>query len=45
MRLYLLSQQDVEEREKELEDLKKTMDELKSILSDSTKVSAIIKDE
>ncbi len=45
MRLYQLSQQDVEEREKELEELKKTMDELKSILSDSTKVSAIIKDE
>ena len=45
MRLYQLSQQDVEDREKELEELKKIMDELKSILSDSTKVSAIIKDE
>ena len=45
MRLYQLSQQDAEEREKELEELQKTMDELKSILSDSSKVSAIIKEE
>jgi DNA gyrase subunit A len=45
MRLYQLSQQDAEEREKELEELQKTRDELKSILSDSSKVSAIIKEE
>ena len=45
MRLYQLSQQDADEREKELEELQKTMDELKSILSDSSKVSAIIKEE
>jgi DNA gyrase subunit A len=45
MRLYQLSQQDAEAREKELEELQKTMDELKSILSDSSKVSAIIKEE
>ena len=45
MRLYQLSQQDVEEREKELEELNKTMNDLKSILSDSAKVSAIIKEE
>ena len=45
MRLYQLSQQDVQERENELEELKKTMNELKSILSDSTKISAIIKEE
>ena len=45
MRLYQLSQQDADEREKELEELQKTMDELKSILLDSSKVSAIIKEE
>jgi DNA gyrase subunit A len=45
MRLYQLSQQDAEAREKELEELQKTMDELKSILLDSSKVSAIIKEE
>jgi len=45
MRLYQLSQQDAEARENELEELQKTMAELKSILSDSSKVSAIIKEE
>ena len=45
MRLYQLSQQDVNERKAELSDLKNTMAELKSILADRTKVMAIIKEE
>ncbi len=45
MRLYQLSQQDADERRQELEELKKTMAELKAILKDSAKVSSIIQEE
>ena len=45
MRLYQLSQQDVNERKAELSDLKNTMAELKLILADRGKVMAIIKEE
>ena len=45
MRLYQLSQQDADERRKELEELKNTMAELKAILKDPAKVSSIIQEE
>ena len=45
MRLYQLSQQDADERKKELEELKNTMAELKAILKDPAKVSSIIQEE
>ena len=45
MRLYQLSQQDADERRQELEELKKTMAELKAILKDPAKVSSIIQEE
>ncbi|OIR12245.1 MAG: DNA gyrase subunit A, partial [Marine Group III euryarchaeote CG-Epi6] len=45
MRLYQLSRQDAEEREKELEELKATMAELSEILADSSKIMSIIKEE
>ena len=45
MRLYQLSRQDAEEREKELDELKATMAELSEILADSSKIMSIIKEE
>ena len=45
MRLYQLSQQDADERKKELQELKNTMAELKAILKDPAKVSSIIQEE
>ena len=45
MRLYQLSRQDADERKEELAVLKSTMNELKSILADRTKVMSIIKGE
>ena len=45
MRLYQLSRQDAEERKNELEELKATMAELNSILSDPSKILDIIKEE
>ena len=45
MRLYQLSRQDAEEREKELQELKVKMAELSGILADSSKIMSIIREE
>jgi len=45
MRLYQLSRQDAEEREKELQELTVKMAELSGILADSSKIMSIIREE